>query len=79
MKYKIILISIVACFMYIKNTQADKVITLSMRPYPLSPDYCTQVVEKLKKPGKIATHCVYGTLDTKIVAGIFSSFAGKIR
>ncbi len=66
------LLFILACFLFYQNSNADPIINLLIRPYPQP----AIIMEKIKKPGKIARHTIEGFANYQIPAGIFATYAG---
>ena len=81
MKNKIRITLILAAFLANGIIKADAVVTFFLRPYPIIMDKkeCELLVEKLKRPGRIAKYCVYGLIDTSITIGIFATYAGYLN
>lgn len=80
MKNKIPVYSILTVFYLFGNLEAGPVITMFMEPYPLMPqsEDAQVLVNKLKKPGKIAKIKVKALQKSPLVKGIFSTYAGYL-
>jgi len=69
---------IVTYFLVYHTAYGDEAITFFFKPYPIIKDskLSQKIVDKLRRPGKIAKYTLNGALQESILDGIFSSYAG---